>query len=83
MMFLLADKIVDWATIGKVIVVALAASTCVMTAFAVAILGATRFAEMRRNGRSLEASGFAVLGLLGAAVCTAGIVGGIIVMTTK
>jgi hypothetical protein len=79
----LADKIVDWATLGKVIAASLVAGVCVTTAFSLAILGATRYAEMRRNGRALEAGGFAVLGVLGAAVCVAGIVGGIIAMTTK
>lgn len=82
-MFLLAEKIVDWATLGKVVVASLVAGVVVTTAFALTILGATRFAEMRRSGRSLEASGYGVLAILGAAVCTGAIVGGIIVMTTK
>jgi multisubunit Na+/H+ antiporter MnhB subunit len=81
--FPLAEKIVDWATLGKVVAAAMVAGVCVTTAFALTILGATRFAEMRRNGRPVEATGFAVLAIAGAAVCIAGIVGGIIVMTTK
>lgn len=79
----LADKIVDWATLGKVILAALVAAICVTIAFSLAILGTTRFNEMRRNGRALEAGGFALLAFAGAALCTAAIVGGIIVMTTK
>jgi hypothetical protein len=79
----LAEKVVDWATLGKVIAAALVAGTCVTIAFAFTILGVTRFAEMRRNGRSLEATGFGALAVIGALVCTAAIVGGIIVMTTK
>jgi hypothetical protein len=83
MIFPLADKIVDWATLGKVIAAALVAGVCVTTAFSLAILGVTRFAEMRRSGRPLEATGFAALAVAGAAFTTAAIVGGIIVMTTK
>jgi hypothetical protein len=83
MIFPLADKIVDWVTIGKVIAASLVASICVTVAFSLAILGVTRFAEMRRNGRSLEATGFGVLAVLGAAVTTAAIVGGILAMASK
>jgi hypothetical protein len=83
MLFPLADKIVDWATLGKVIAAAFVAATCVTIAFALAILGVTRFAEMRRSGRTLEATGFAALAIAGAAFTAAAVVGGIIVMTTK
>jgi multisubunit Na+/H+ antiporter MnhB subunit len=79
----LAEKVVDWATLGKVVVAAFTAGVVVSTAFAIAILGATRSVEMRRSERGLEATGFAVLGVLGAAVCVAAIVGGIIVMASK
>jgi hypothetical protein len=79
----LADKVVDWATLGKVIASSLVAGIGVTAAFAIAILGVTRSTEMRRSGRALEAGGFALLALAGSAVCVAGIVGGIIVMTTK
>jgi hypothetical protein len=78
-----ATPIVDWATLGKVIAAALVASIGATAAFSFAVLGAARFAEMRRNGRSAEASAFALLGILGAAVCLAAIAGGIIAMTAK
>jgi hypothetical protein len=80
---MIAAKVVDWATLGKVVVAALAAGVVVAIGFSCAILGAVRSSEMRRDGRALEASGFAIVGLLGAAVCAALIVGGIIVMTSK
>lgn len=79
----LATPIVDWATIGKVVVAALVAGIGVTAAFAIAIFGATRSLEMRRSRRSAEAGAFAALGLLGGAVFAAGIVIGIVVMTTK
>jgi uncharacterized membrane protein len=78
-----ADPIVDWATIGKVIAAALVASIGVSLAFSLAVLGATRWAEMRNARRGPEATGFALLGLFGVAVCAAAIVGGIIVMSSK
>jgi hypothetical protein len=78
-----ADPIVDWATIGKVIGVALVASIGISLAYSLAVLGATRSAEMRRSRRGAEATAFGVLGLFGGAVCVAAIVGGIIVMSSK
>jgi hypothetical protein len=80
---MIAAKVVDWATLGKVVVAALAAGVVVAIGFSCAILGAVRSSEMRRDGRALEAGGFAVIGLLGGAVVAALIVGGIIVMTSK
>jgi hypothetical protein len=78
-----ADPIVDWATIGKVIAAALVGSIGVTLAYSLAVLGTTRWSEMRRSGRAPEATGFAALGLFGAGVCVAAIVGGIIVMSSK
>jgi hypothetical protein len=78
-----ADPVVDWATLGKVIAAALVAGVGVAGFFSLAILGATRSTEMRRDQRGVEASAYAVLGLFGAAVCVAAIVLGIIVMSTK
>jgi hypothetical protein len=80
---MIATKVVDWATLGKVVAAALAAGIVVSIGFSCAIVGAVRYAEMRRDGRALEAGGFAVIGLLGAAVCAALVVGGIFVMTSK
>jgi|tagenome__1003787_1003787.scaffolds.fasta_scaffold20631224_2 hypothetical protein len=80
---MIAAKVVDWATLGKVVLAALTSGVVVAIGFSCALLGAVRSTEMRRAGRVLEAGGFAVIGLLGAAVCAALIVGGIIVMTSK
>ncbi len=82
-MSVFADPIVDWATLGKVVAAALVAGIGVTAAFSFAVLGATRSVEMRRSQRGPEATAFAVLGLLGGALCVAAIVGGIIVMTKK
>ena len=79
----IAAPIVDWATIGKVIAVALVSSIGIAIAFSVAVLGTTRWAELRRDGRSTGASVFALVGLAGAGVCIAAVVLGIIVMSSK
>jgi hypothetical protein len=83
MRVLFADKIVDWATLGKVVAAALVAGIGVTAAFSIAVLGATRSLEMRRDRRGTEASAFAVLAFIGAVVCVAAIVLGIIVMSSK
>ena len=80
---MIAAQVVDWATLGKAMAAALAAGVVVAIGFSCAIVGAVRSSEMRRDGRVLEAGGFAIVGLLGAGVCAALIVGGILVMTSK
>ena len=78
-----ASQLVDWAALGKVVLAAIVAGIGVTAAFSFAVLGATRSAEMRRANRGAEASGFAVLGVLAAAVCVGAVVVGIIVMSSK
>ena len=78
-----ADPVVDWGTIGKVVAASLVAGVGVTLAFSIAVLGATRSVEMRRDRRGTEASMFAALGIFGAAVCVGAIVFGIIVMSSK
>ena len=80
---MIAATVVDWGTLGKVVVAALVAGVVVAVGFSFTILGAVRYAEMRRAGRPLEAGGFAALGLVGAALCVALVVGGIVAMTSK
>ena len=80
---MIAAKVVDWATIGKVVAAALVASIVVATAFSVMLLGAVRSSEFRRNGRSAGATGFAVLATAGGLIVAAALVGGILVMTSK
>jgi hypothetical protein len=75
--------VVDWETIGEVVGYALLSGVGLSLAFSLAILGATRFADMRRDERDLEAAAFGVLGLVGFAATIAALVLGIVVMTTK
>ena len=82
-MSLLAAQIVDWAALGKVVVASLAAGIGLTLCYSLAIAGAARFSDMRRAGRGVEAAFYAALALAGVAATAAGIVIGIIVMTTK
>jgi uncharacterized membrane-anchored protein len=75
--------IVDTEALAKVIITSLIAGIGVTVAFSLTILGVTRFADMRRSDRPLEAGVFAVLATLALAVCVAMVVFGIAVMLSK
>jgi hypothetical protein len=75
--------VVDTTALAKVVLASLIAGIGVTLAFALAILGATRFADMRRDDRMLEAGAFGALATIALAVCVAAVVLGIIVMMTK
>jgi predicted RND superfamily exporter protein len=79
----LAAGAVDWDSLGKVVVAALIAGVGVTFCFSLAVAGATRFAERRRNHRNGEAILQAVVGLAGLAATIASVVIGIVVMTKK
>ena len=83
MIRLLADPIVDWGALGEVIWVSLAVGVGVTLAFSLAIVGAIRFADTRRNERLLEAGFYAVLAVAGLAATIGALVAGIVVMTQK
>jgi hypothetical protein len=79
----LASTIVDWATLGKVALASLASGVGVTVAFSLAIVGAARFADMRRDGRAIEAGAYAVLLAVAIAAVAGAIVLGIVVMAKK
>jgi hypothetical protein len=76
-------KIVDWGALGQVIGFSLAGGVGVTIAFSLTILGAVRSTDMRRAERPVEATFYAIVGLLGLVVTIAALIAGIIVMTTK
>jgi hypothetical protein len=76
-------QIVDWPTLGTVAGYALLAGFGVSIAFSLTILGATRFADSRRDNRDVRAAAYAVLGALGFAATLSSIVLGIVIMTRK
>jgi hypothetical protein len=79
----LAAKVVDWEALGNVIAGSLVLGIGVTGAFSLAILGATRSAEARRDGGSAAAVTFGLLAAVALAACVAVLVLGIIVMTHK
>lgn len=77
------STIVDTTTLLDLVGVSLLAAVGVTAAFSVAILGATRFADFRRNGRVVEAACFGALTALALAACLGAIVYGIVEIQSK
>ena len=75
--------IVDWETLGEVALASLIAVVGVTLSFSLAIVGATRMIDMRRDGRGVEAGAYAALMILALAGSGAAVAFGVIVMTTK
>ena len=75
--------VVDTKALWQTVVASLVAGVGTTFVFSLAILGAARFAEATRNGRSGEAAVFAVLAIVGLLATAAAVVAGVIVMTTK
>ena len=79
----LAGDIVDWGTLGQVVLYSLAAGVGVALCFSIAVVGATRFAEARRAGAGGPAALYAALATAGLAATTAAVIIGIVVMAQK
>ena len=75
--------IVDTQALLKTIAAASVAGVGVTLIFSVAILGASRFADMSRDGRPVAAIAFGVMGLVALLAALAAVTVGIIVMTRK
>ena len=75
--------VIDTSALWQTIVAAFVAGVGTIFVFSLAILGAARFADASRDGRTFEAAAFATLGVLGLLATAAAIVAGVIVMTTK
>ena len=75
--------IVDGADLVEVIWTSLAAGIGVTAVFGLAIHGAARAVDLRRNGHSFQATAFGVLCAAALAAVAGAIVLAIIVMTTK
>ncbi|MEA2444288.1 MAG: hypothetical protein QOJ12_1580 [Thermoleophilales bacterium] len=76
-------QVVDFNTLGRVALASFIAGVGVTAVFSLAIHGAVRFVDSRRDGRPLEAfvyAGLTTLSLLGS---LAALVLGFVVMTTK
>jgi hypothetical protein len=82
-MLVIGEPAVDWAAVLDVVWASFLAGVGVTAAFALAILGATRAGELRRDGRELWAGAYAGLMMIALAVVGAAVVLGIVVMTQK
>lgn len=76
-------SIVDWDALGKVAIASFLGAVGVTVAFSLALLGATRMVEMRRDGRGIEAGAYAALMIIALTLSGAAVVFGVIIMTTK
>jgi hypothetical protein len=74
---------VDWDALVQVIWSSILAGIGVTAAFGIAIVGATRAVDLRRNGQGAAAIAAGAVGVLALAVVGGAIVFGIVVMTTK
>lgn len=79
----LVASIVDGQALVKLVWVGAASGVGVTAAFGIALLGATRAADLSRAGRPAEAVLYAALGVAGLAIMAAAVIYGIVVMTTK
>ena len=79
----IADSIVEWDLIFQVIWAALGSGVAVTIAVSLAILGASRAADARRDGDTIDTVIFSALFVLAVAACAGAVVLGIVVMTSK
>jgi hypothetical protein len=79
----LAAEVVDWGTLGQVVLYSLGAGVGVAVCFSLAIVGAARFAEARRSEAGVAAALYGLLASLGLAATIAAVVAGIIIMAKK
>ena len=80
---LLADSVIDWAALLNVLWASLLGGVGVTGVFSLALLGATRAGDLRRDGRVAAATAYAVLTAVAGAAVLAALVFGVIVMTAK
>ena len=74
---------VEWANVLEVLWVSTASGVGVTALFALALLGATRAVDLRRNGRSGAAGAYAALMAVAGTGVAVAVVFGIVVMTHK
>jgi len=78
-----AAPIVDVEALATVVAASLIAGIGISCAFSLAIVGASGFADRRREGRAVAAAASLLLMAIALGVCVVGIVAGITVMTAK
>ena len=76
-------SVVDGADLVEVLWVSFAAGLGVTTVFAIGLFGATRTADMRRDGHIVEAIAYGVVALVATLGVAAAVVFAIVVMANK
>ena len=80
---LLADSVIDWAALLNVLWASLLGGVGVTGVFSLAMLGAARAGDLRRDGRVAAATAYAVLTAVAGVVVLVALVFGVVVMTSK
>jgi hypothetical protein len=75
--------VVETKDLARTVVASLVGGVGVTVIFSIAIWGSARFAELSRGERPLAAAGAAAVAVLALAATAAGVVLGIVVMTSK
>jgi hypothetical protein len=75
--------VVDTDALLETVAASLIAGVGITIVFSLAILGAARWAEARRDGRTLAASAAGTLAVIALAASLSAVVVGILVMTSK
>ena len=76
-------SIVDWEALLETIAASVVAGLGIVIVFSIAIYGASRFAEGRRVGASVEAAAAAVLTVAALIASVAAVAAGIAIMITR
>lgn len=75
--------LIDTGALAKVAYVSLLAGVVVAVVFSLAIFGATRSSDMRRDGRQVAATAYAALAVLAGATAAGIVVYGLVLMAHK
>lgn len=75
--------VVETKQLLQTVAVSVIAGVGLTIVFSIAVYGATRFADLSRDERPMAAAAAAVTSVVALLACIAGVVVGIIVMTTK
>jgi Na+/H+-dicarboxylate symporter len=75
--------LIDTGALAKVAYISLLAGVVVAVVFSLAVLGATRSSDMRRDGRQAAATAYAALAVLAATAAAGIVVYGLVLMAHK
>jgi hypothetical protein len=75
--------IIETRELLETVAASLIAGVGITIVYSIAVYGATRFADLSSDGRSIVAGAAVVMAVIAFAVCIAAVVFGIIVMTDK